>query len=296
MTSSQVEFDEILAVGVVQTTLNAKIAWPSSLPSPCMTDEQADHTWMEIRRAVNTFNSEDVRPRIVLFPELALPRNRIQEFDQLICSLNAIAFVGVDYRIDKEHARARNEGIVFVPSGFFGQRRSYACTRVIFGKTHAAPKEVKKLQNLQPPWEYVGDSNVYIFDAGPLGRIGVSICYDFMDLERAVMYRGKIHHLFVLAYNRDLAMFRSLADSLSRTIYCNVIVCNTGYYGGSVAVSPYYHAHMRTIYAHNGNGLFTSQVIHLPIDKLNHALLGMEEDDGDARVFKDPPPGIGRYP
>jgi hypothetical protein len=116
-----------------------------------------------------------------------------------------------------------------------------------------------------------------------------------MDLERAVMYRDQIHHLFVLAYNRDLGMFRSLADSLSRTVFCNVIVCNTGFFGGSIAVSPYYEAHRRTLYSHDGKGLFTTQVIQLPIKGIQEARMGRT---GSTKVlkkiqeFKDPPPGL----
>ena len=123
------------------------------------------------------------------------------------------------------------------------------------------------------------------------GRIGVSICYDFMDLERALMYRGKVHHLFVLAYNRDLGMFRSLADSLSRTVYCNVVVCNTGIYGGSVAVAPYYKSFKRTLYSHDGKGLFTTQVVNLPVRDLEQARC-RQSQVREKKIFKDPPPGV----
>ena len=295
--SSKFKFDEELAVGIIQTTVNAELAWPRSASEPRMSPAQDAHAWQEICKAMRAFKDGDVAPKIVVLPELSLPRTRLADFEKLVCALNVIAFVGVDYRLNRATWQAHNEGLVFIPTGFSKGRPSRTCTRIIFGKSHAAPREKSALEKLSTPWSYVGDGVVYVFDAEKYGRIGVSICYDFMDLERAVMYRGRVHHLFVLAHNRDLGMFRSLADSLSRTVFCNVIVCNTGFFGGSIAVSPYHAAYRRTLYSHYGNGLFTTQVVKLPVRGVEQALRGKGEKTTikkpDEKVFKDPPPGVG---
>ena len=294
--STKSKFDEEIAVGIIQTTVNAELAWPKSAAKPRMSSGQDAHAWQEICKAMRALKDGDLAPKIVVLPELSLPRTRLADFEKLVCSLNVIAFVGVDYRLNQSTRQARNEGLVFIPTGFWKGRPSRTCTRIIFGKSHAAPGEKAKLKDLSPSWSYIGDNDVYIFDAENYGRIGVSICYDFMDLERAVMYRGRVHHLFVLAYNKDLGMFRSLADSLSRTVFCNVIVCNTGFFGGSIAVSPYHAAYRRTLYSHDGSGLFTTQVIKLPVKGVEQALRGNGEKKTikkrNEKVFKDPPPGV----
>lgn len=295
--SINIRFEEDLAVGIIQTTVNATLAWPESANKPKMSHGQDDHAWQEICKGMRALKDGDVAPKVVVLPELSLPRTRLEDFEKLVCTLNALVFVGVDYRLNSKMKCAHNEGLVFIPNGFWDRRRSRKCTRIIFGKSHAAPGERSKLGKLSPPWSHVGDDKVYVFDAEKYGRIGVSICYDFMDLERAVLYRGRVHHLFVLAYNRDLGMFRSLADSLSRTVFCNVIVCNTGFYGGSIAVSPYHAAYKRTLYSHDGSCLFTTQTVKLPVRGIEQALLGNAETitvkSRDEKVFKDRPPGVG---
>lgn len=293
---SDTTYEKILAVGVIQTTVDASRAWKEGALTPAMSAEVDEYAWQEIVKAMRAFQEDGVRPQLVVLPELSLPRTRLDDFERLVASLNVIAVVGVDYRLGHVSRSARNEGIVFVPRGFFQARPSRQCTRIIFGKTYGAPKEKRKLQRLKPPWTFEGDHNVYVFDCDRYGLFGVSICYDFMDIERALMYRGRIHHLFVIAYNRDLGMFRSLADSLSRTIFCNVIICNTGHYGGSLAVSPYYRAYKRILYLHEGSPLYTTQVVQLPLSAFERARLGIVEKEGSGepemvQIFKDPPPG-----
>jgi hypothetical protein len=113
----------------------------------------------------------------------------------------------------------------------------------------------------------------------------------FLDLERVAMYRLKIQHLFVLSYNQDISSFDHVAEALARMVYCNVVVCNSGHFGGSAAVTPYYEPSKRVIYRHSGNKLATSQIISLPVRDLVLAQSGTDP----GKVFKERPPGADGF-
>ena len=287
---------ESINIGLVQTTINNSEAWKKDAKFPRISPSQDVHVWNEICKAMREFVDSDKKPHIILFPELSIPVTRLDDFEKLVAELNVIAIAGVDYQVNNSKRIVKNEGIVFVPQGFWRRNSSRYCTRIIFGKAHPAPLENSMLTNASPPWSFRGDHNVYLFDLNEYGNAGISICYDFMDIERALMYRGKIHHLFVLAYNKDVGMFHSLAESLSRTIYCNVVVCNTGFYGGSIAVSPFYDSFRRKLFSHEGGNLFTTQVFTLPLKYLDDSLSGIPKKstvkESEKLLFKDPPPGI----
>ncbi|EHJ48860.1 hypothetical protein DFW101_2857 [Solidesulfovibrio carbinoliphilus subsp. oakridgensis] len=275
---------EFLRIGLIQTTLDNNVAWTKA---PRMELSEEIRAWNEIQRGLASINSSPFKPDIVILPELALPRPHIRDFKRICAELGVIGITGVDYLVDSDKSTVSNQALVVVPQNWPKGTGKY-CTPFYVGKTYPAPFEEKTISNFG--LRFKPDPTLWLFDSDSFGHIGVCICYDFMDIERSAIYCGKIHHLFVLAYNRDSTSFYHLAESLSRTIFCNVVLCNTGHYGGSLVISPYYDPYRRTIYRHEGSGLFTIQVVQLPVFDLHEAQSSSAPRRG---LFKNRPPGYG---
>lgn len=281
---------ESVSVGIVQTTLDVETAWPPN-QSPPMTDDAADLARVELQRAVAWFGSE--MPDFLILPELAMARNDEQVLHDVCKQSGSIVIAGLDYLLDPVNQTAANQAVVLVPPGWPSKGGRGRCQKHTVGKTYPAPTEEKKLRSSVPiHWSFSPDPNLWLFEADRSGRFGVCICYDLMDVERFVLYRGQVHHLFVLAYNQDTTSFTHIAEALCRTLYCNIVVCNTGRYGGSVALSPYYKPFRRPSFRLEGQRLFGVQQVELPLASLDLAWRnGPATPDSDDRL-KALPPGF----
>ncbi|WP_300667128.1 hypothetical protein [Desulfoluna sp.] len=276
----------LLRVGFIQTTTDARAAWKET---PRMSRAEGDRAWHQIREGFRILTQAGPIPSFIVMPELALPVHRLESLKRLSIRSGVAVVTGVDYLVNPETKRVRNRAVVTVPRHWLNPRESGRCSTFWFGKSFMAPPEESGI--VRSGNTFVPDPAVWIIDAGGYGRIGVCICYDFMDVERYAIYRGQIHHLFVLAYNRDIDSFYHLADALSKTLYCNVVICNTGFYGGSLAVSPYYEPWRRTLYRQEGANLFSVQSVGLPVADLAHAQAG---GSGKIKLFKSLPPAYQR--
>lgn len=287
--------NEQLYVGVIQTSLHADAAWvddESGDWQSCvrMSEIEERRAKREVRHFLASLRGLDRLPDIILLPELSVPLGFESKLRKAAERLESIVIAGLDYRIETAEPipTVSNEALVIVPRRLRGRQiaRHTQVRRV--GKTYPAPAEKVKLQSIKgASVAFLAHPTVWIFESPDLGKFAVAVCYDFMDLDRIVMYRNKIQTLFVLAYNRDTTSFDHLAEALSRMLFCNVVICNCGQFGGSLAVSPFREPYRRTIYRHSGQGLPHAQLVQLPLAALMAHQQGTPHKD-----LKSLPPGF----
>ena len=290
--------NDYLRVGVIQTSLHDEAAWNDNRSSNwkhCvrMSSHEERRAKKEIRHYLASLRGMDGQPDIVIFPELSVPIGYQRQLRRAAEELEAIIIAGLDYRIESGQGRpaVSNEAVVIVPRKLRGKNIALRTEIRRVGKTYPAPGERRKLLDIKASSvEFVANPTVWIFESVDLGKFAVAVCYDFMDLDRIVMYRNKIQTLFVLAYNRDTTSFDHLSEALGRMLFCNVVVCNCGKFGGSHAVSPFRKPYKRTIYRHSGQNLPNAQLIELPLESL-FALQNGNED----KQFKSLPPGFSNH-
>ncbi len=287
MANSPNALEDFLSLGIIQTSLDYRAAWKGSARMQLLEEEKAI---AEIRRFFAALRGGDSRPDVILLPELAVPRGFEFHLRRMAESLQSIVIAGLDYRVDQVSGTpcATNEAVIIIPKRWRNVRVGPRTTARYIRKAYAAPGEEKLLSEIGHG--FAADGSVWIFDGGEIGRFAIAICYDFLDLDRVAMYRGQIQHLFILAYNKDISSFDHVAEAMARMIFCNVVICNCGYWGGSLAVAPYWNPASRIIYRHAGAHLSTAQVISLPVRSLQLHQSGSRA----SRVAKGPakPPEV----
>lgn len=284
---TDVTLDEVLRIGVIQTTVDNLSAWGAGLT---MTTAEEERAISEIQQHLAALNLENPKAHIILLPEVAVPLGFLPRLRRIAAKMNSIIIAGLDFEAftTTPEKTVRNRAAIIIPNRWGASHSSKTTLRYV-GKTYPSHEEAKHLADCGYAFHPVPE--IWLFDGGRFGRFGVVICFDLLDLERVAMYRMQVQHLFVLAYNKDATTFDHAAEALARMIYCNVVICNTGHHGGSLAISPYKRPERRMIYRHSGMGLSTSQTICLPVAALHNAQKGTLPP-GEPREFKALPPGV----
>jgi len=259
--------------------------------------------WQDIKKGFCNLSCNRERPHIVVLPELSVPNCYIKHLKELSKAINSVVIAGLDFQVNTVN-KVSNKAVIVIPNNWPNAQRSTGTSCIYFGKTHFSNEELELFKKLnthyKPKNEYsqLPDHVNYIIDAGHFGNIGVAICSDFFDIERFVIYKGKIHHMIVISNNMDTNSYYFLAEAIARLVFCNVVICNTGYYGDSIAFSPYREAFKRIIYRHQGQQLFSAQVVSLPVASLDEAqrnLTSSHSDHNGKSFFKSAPPGYIRH-
>lgn len=279
--------EKLLNIGIIQAIVDSNLAWSDT---PQMDVYEANAIWRQIQAAFASFQemSDTKKPDIVVIPELAVAtyfESRIKSYAQKI---GALVVAGLDFK-QYDNNSVSNRAIFYVPRDWPHGKQvgKVKAISFYFGKHFASREEMKIIKQ---DWNmfFVPCNEFYIVDLAEYGKLGVSICADFYDIERYAIYKGRIQHLLIIANNKDIKSFYFLAEAISRLVYCNVVICNSGHYGGSVCFTPAKHEYQRYSYKHEGHDLFTTQIVSIPVD----ALWKAQSEDMDALSgFKNPPPG-----
>lgn len=288
---------DFLKIGIIQPVLDENHSW-GSLPKfehnilPLI----ADRVWEEISEGLKLIIKQDNPPQIILIPELHIPTSKVQKIKDISKKHNIMIIAGIDFIIHPTIPnKIRNRGIITLPNLWGTQARSSTrLTSLYFGKTHFSYMERSMFKKLKlGTFTEDPERNMYLFQTAEYGNFGLMICSDIFDIDRMLVYQGRIHHLFIISLNKDLNSYFHMAEALCRLIYCNVVICNTGFFGGSLAISPYQDTNERMIYKYQGQRMFNYQTVDIPVKALNDAQLfdfsGNKKEAGI--IFKASPPG-----
>lgn len=299
-----VRLDDWLAVGVIQPNLDLDpdSTWYCGAKQLRMSEDFAElHAWPAIwhglrtirsrMRAATTSTDKRATPAVVVIPELMVPRRRVTHLKRYAQRENMIIIAGVEYR--SAPGWLRNEAVVIIPAEDRTETATARCFWI--AKRYPAPSELKTIKTKYKSIRFVTSRDLAAVDTKQTGKFGVSVCYDLYAVQTLVGFQGKILHLFVAAYNRDIQTFDSLSDAAMRLLFCNVVIANGGTYGGSVAVSPYYDPHRREVLRIRGQEVDAAENFHLPLQPLRLAQRGEETPSPPQprpkkqRLFKDRP-------
>lgn len=278
-------FSNYLNVAICQIKFNSSFAW-SNKEEPQIIGCYEEYIWEQVKEGFRNAISSEPRADLIVFPELTIPNSYTKYVKTLSDKYKLLVISGVDYDINRNLKTAKNNCDVWIPNIWpaNGEYSPFSWKGSV-GKCYPAPMEKQLLKNIDYTFEE--ESHIWIFNNEKFGNFGIAICYDFMDVERYYIYKGRIQHLFVVAFNKDVQHFISLCESIARTVYCNVIICNNGSYGGSISYSPLKERWERILCKHEGKNSIFYQTIRLPVSELIEA---QRKHNHKVSKFKPPPP------
>ncbi len=285
---------EQLNIGLIQPVINPDSSWGTKQPYTINIDSiTAERVWQEIKTGVSLLLKESNKPDVILIPELHLPPNKVNLLKSIATKNNTLIIAGIDFQTNSIDAKKiRNQGVAFIPYGWGTGLKANRSKTHYFGKTYFTYMERSMFHHMK--WKEDPEQNMYIFNSKKYGDFGIIICSDIFDIERMLLYQTRIHHLFIISLNKDLTTYFHLGETLARLLYCNVVVCNTGYFGGSLVISPYDDQNSRLIYKYQGQKMFNTHLVQIPvlaIDKAQNFDFSREDKEKNGIKFKASPPG-----
>lgn len=210
---------------------------------------------MEVSKSIN----------LVVFPELSVYPGDIGFLRRFADRKNCMIFCGLVYCRDPRNAnKLINAGLWIIPQRRDGQDRRLFI-ELLQGKCHLAHlKNDPRLQSYRPVQWIVRGVQYKRRKKRVVWSMSASICYDATDIRLAAALRDHVDCYLVSAFNPDVGLFDTMAESWRYHMYGHTVLANTGVFGGSTIQAPYKVAHERVL-AHI-HGSEQSQILLATLD------------------------------
>jgi hypothetical protein len=237
----------------------------------------------ELTIALGVFQDQNID--LFIAPELSIPKDVENDLIEWSKKTGIVAIYGTEYILNEIHREVRNRYVLLWPYNDINILKINGFKK-FFNYVEKSEFEKRNIKIKE-------SDKIILFTSKNIGVFSVLICYDALSIEDLATLKGYVDTIFVPAYNKDVNTYKGLADAMSKLVFCNFVIANTGVYGGSVVRIPYYKIHKREALTLEGNGIFGAQVVDIPIKHLQDYRRTIPKLDKDFknRKFKSFPPG-----
>lgn len=192
---------------------------------------------------------------LIVFPELSIYPQDIAILERFADQRNCMIFCGLVYcQHPSISTKLINTGIWIIPQRRAGrERRTFI--ELPQGKANLAHIETDPRLVGYRPVQWIVRGVKYTKRATRrIWSMSASICYDATDIRLAAALRDHIDCYIVSAFNPDVGLFDTMAESWRYHMYGHTVLANTGVYGGSTIQAPYKESYERILaHSHGGN-------------------------------------------
>jgi len=129
---------------------------------------------------------------------------------------------------------------------------------------------------LNLPHQIVPGDEWYQISHPKWGPFTVAICSDLLDPGPWSLLKGRLLHLFMVAWNEDVRLYDAMTWTRAYELFVNLVAVNHGSKGGSLAWTPA-HREARELFQVHGEGHYLTADIVLPVRDLDeHQAAGLQ--------------------
>lgn len=171
---------------------------------------------------------------ILVFPEFYLPYEWVNLISYICMKQDLIIITGIQYLVAGD--QLKNYCGTFQP--LISEYKQKSSIEIFREKNYYAPEEkyfainngFKIIEPIKRDYDIISTRG---FNYTSL------ICYEMTDINARAQFKGKVHGVFAIEFNKDTNYYCNLVESISRDLSCFVIQSNTSKYGDSRITAPY---------------------------------------------------------